>query len=242
MVKLTDFKDKKIYSIREMEAFFLEKDIPQEKIRFFVNENRGDSRCFGIYQDPDTGKYIVYKNKDDGSRFVRYEGYDEAKACDVFFSKLKDEMALREKSSDNTKKSYSNTRKSADWPKIIAYFTGAIAVVGVLISLALFAAGIFGPKTGYYYKDDHWYSYSGSNWYYYDDYYDDWYWYDGTIGDDYYYSYAVDDSMGVSDVVDSYNYIEPSDTSSDSSYSDSDFDSYDFDSWDSSDTDWGSDW
>lgn len=63
MKYLTDVKDVKIYSLSELITFFREKNIPCEKIRFFVNEDRKDPKCFGIYQDKDTGNFIVYKTR-----------------------------------------------------------------------------------------------------------------------------------------------------------------------------------
>ena len=48
-----------------------------DTMRFFVGENRHESRCFGIYQDPSSLEYVVYKNKASGEHVERYRGYDE---------------------------------------------------------------------------------------------------------------------------------------------------------------------
>ena len=46
---------------------------PAETTRFFIGVDYKEPRAFGIYKDSYTGKFVVYKNKDDGSRAVRYE-------------------------------------------------------------------------------------------------------------------------------------------------------------------------
>ena len=220
MKYLTDVKDVKIYSLSELITSFREKNIPCEKIRFFVNEDRKDPKCFGIYQDKDTGNFIVYKNKSDGTRFIRYNGSDEKQAVDIFFEKLKEEMALRE----NKKKTVS--KKTLN-PFIV------VGISGVIVFLLIGMFSFFSPKKGYYIINNEPYYYS-SSWWYYDDVLDDWYLYDGTpddYRDNYYGNYSQD--FDFEEITDSNNYNE---------YSDSDFDDYDYDSWDSSDTNWDSDW
>lgn len=243
-MNLVDIEDKKIYTLTDLESFFREKNIPKEKIRFFVNENRNDPKCFGIYQDINTGDFIVYKNKADGSRYIRYQGSDEAEAVSIFFDKLKEEMYKRDhqglyESSVNQAKN--NIKKK----KNIGAFIGAIAVFISIVFVILFAFKRYrDPKSGYYHYDNNYYYYGRHRWWYYDDYYDDWYMYDGDLYDydDYYYASNYDSNYGFSDIEDSYDYETYDDSSSNYHYSDDDFDSYDFDSWDYSDTDWGSDW
>ena len=86
-------KPVKLTTIEELDTFFKEKGISSEKTRFFINENRSDPKCFGIYKEGD--EYIVYKNKANGQRFTRYKGNNESIAVNIFFSKLVDEMDLR---------------------------------------------------------------------------------------------------------------------------------------------------
>ena len=86
-------KPVKLTTIEELDTFFKEKGISSEKTRFFINENRNDPKCFGIYKEGD--EYIVYKNKANGQRFTRYKGNNESIAVNIFFSKLVDEMDLR---------------------------------------------------------------------------------------------------------------------------------------------------
>ena len=46
---------------------------------FFLGQDIREPRAFGIYQDAD-GLFVVYKNKANGERAVRYRGRDEAYA------------------------------------------------------------------------------------------------------------------------------------------------------------------
>ncbi len=62
-------------------------------MRFFIGENYREPRAFGICRD--NGEWIVYKNKDDGNRFIRYRGLDEEVAVEEIFGKLLDECHLR---------------------------------------------------------------------------------------------------------------------------------------------------
>lgn len=243
-MNLTDLEDVKLSSLTELEDFFRTKKIPEEKIRFFVNQNLNEPRCFGIYQDVDSGDFIVYKNKDDGTRFIRYQGSDEKEAVSIFFDKLKEEMAKRD-----TQGLYKSTittvkEEAAKKRKITAI------IIAIVISVVIGVAGIFvlsrhTPKTGYYNYNNNYYYYGNDAWWYYDDYYDDWYMYDGYLDNynDYYYGNSYDNSYGYSDIDNSYNYESYADSYNDDyHYSSDDFDSYDFSSWDSGSTDWGSDW
>lgn len=74
-------------SLEDLEKFFVDNNIPQEKVRFFINEDMKEAKCFGVYIDPETFEYVVYKNKSDGSRFERYRGNNEQEAVNIFFNK-----------------------------------------------------------------------------------------------------------------------------------------------------------
>ena len=67
-----------------------------DTMRFFVGENRRDARCFGIYQDPNTLEFVVYKNKASGDHVERYRGYDEAEAAQIFWDKIESETEMRQ--------------------------------------------------------------------------------------------------------------------------------------------------
>ncbi len=75
-------------TIEELKAFCAEKGMPLEKMRFFIGENIQEPKAFGIYRD-ENDRFVVYKNKADGSRAVRYSGPDEAYAVRELYLKLK---------------------------------------------------------------------------------------------------------------------------------------------------------
>ena len=85
----------KVQSIEELKQKCAEKNMPLEKMRFFIGENRKEPKCFGVYLDESTGNWVVYKNKADGTRAVRYEGPDEARATQEIWNKIGDEVKHR---------------------------------------------------------------------------------------------------------------------------------------------------
>lgn len=90
--------------------------MPLEKMRFFINEDRREPRCFGIYQDEYTGHWVVYKNKADGSRAVRYSGPDEAYAAQEIWAKINSEIELRRAKAASAAKSPRRRRRSETPP------------------------------------------------------------------------------------------------------------------------------
>ena len=85
-------------TIEGLKQWYESKGLPPEDVtRFFIGKNYTGARAFGIYKDENTGNFIVYKNKADGSRAVRYEGSDEAFAVNELLTRLKQEI-LEQKS------------------------------------------------------------------------------------------------------------------------------------------------
>lgn len=85
----------RVYSIEELLQKCAEKNIPLERMRFFIGEDRREVKCFGVFQDENTGNWIVYKNKSDGRRAIRYNGPDEAEAAQIIWDKIGEEIKLR---------------------------------------------------------------------------------------------------------------------------------------------------
>lgn len=242
MKKLADLEDVKLSSLTELEEFFREKNIPQEKTRFFVNQNKKEAKCFGIYQDVDTGKFIVYKNKADGSRFVRYEGDNEKEAVSIFFDKLKEEMAIRdtqglykstieqvkeEKQQEQEKK---NNLKSDVEDIAVRVFGGLIVLTVIVAVFYMVYAGFVSlaedlkplmstPQTGYYKVNETYYYYGNHAWWYYDTSYNGWKYLDGYLNDydNYYYSEDYSDNQNYSNIIDSQDYESYAETHSNSS-------------------------
>ena len=70
-------------TIEELQRWYEARELPPEEVtRFFLGKNITEPRAFGIYKDG-SGDFIVYKNKADGTRAIRYQGADEAYAVNV---------------------------------------------------------------------------------------------------------------------------------------------------------------
>ena len=224
-------------TIEQLQDFCAYHEMPLERMRFFVGEDYQQPRAFGIYRDGD--RFVVYKNKDDGSRAVRYNGPDEACAVGELYDKLLDECHKRDIWPDGKPKDLEK-RMKAEKRRLVA-----IAVVGALLMATIgFIFSRIGAKThandGYYRFDDtgYYYCYAG-DWFFddgdydwmpvtygpYDD-YDDWSGY--YVGDTY------DRSWGCSDFETSAAWAQIQEESRTSSS--------DYNNWSSDDTDWSSDW
>ncbi|MBO4885581.1 MAG: hypothetical protein J5602_09740 [Clostridia bacterium] len=230
-----------VHSVQELLERAAERGMPLEKMRFFINQDRHEPRCFGIYQDEYTGHWVVYKNKSDGSRAVRYSGPDEAYAAQQIWDKINSEVRLR------VEKAAQATRATEAYRRAERRTTTRHKVI-VLVIAALIACGIYAeskqPRRGYYVYDDDILYYQNNYWYFYDELYDSWSYYDEPEGDDWYEDAWYGSTYPFEDSGDSFYYSgyyeEPKNYASNS---DNDYDyDYDYDSWDSYDTDWDSDW
>lgn len=227
-------------TIDELKEYCAERGMPLLKMRFFIGEDYRHPRAFGIYKD---GKeYIVYKNKSDGSRAVRYKGPDEKYAVSELLAKLLEECHNRgiypdgkfpENSAPGTRKR-SGGRKTA-LPVIICI------IVTMLLSAVMAVYSIHQHRNDGYYStgDGTVYYHYGNDWYYTYDINDSGYWYEAdefpaADYDNYSLGESWDSDWGVSDFKQSSTYESITESSSSSSS--------DYDSWDSSDTDWDSDW
>ena len=78
-------------TIEELRAWFKERGYEPARTRFFVGVDFRAPKAFGIYQDA-LGDYIVYKNKADGTRVIRYQGEDEAFAVHELYQRFQEEL------------------------------------------------------------------------------------------------------------------------------------------------------
>lgn len=236
-------------TIDELKAFCAAHNMPLERMRFFLGEDFREPKAFGIYRD-ENGDFIVYKNKADGSRAVRYRGKDEAYAVNELYQKLKSEVQIR-KAQQSAPQSHITppASKKGRMRRGCGQFLIAFAVFIVIIAISIFMVSRT-PSTGYYDYDGDYYYYQNNDWYYYDDDMAGWLYapyVDSTLREDY-RDYWQGDSYssqyGVEDFSDSEYYSSSSSDKNDnwsSGWDSSDFDT-DYSSWDSGDTDWGSDW
>lgn len=251
-------------TIEELKAFCAQHNLPLEKMHFHIGEDYKEPKAFGIYKDEKTENFVVYKNKSDGTRAVRYEGKDEAYAVNEIYQKMKAEIteeraySVEHGATMPNKNSSSSTKNSN---KRIGKIIGIVIAcyMGVILLCAIIG-GIFGflgntAGTGYYkYNGDLYYQRNGS-WYIYDNDYNDWY--STTVDDDlqdnyedYFESYSYDSSYGGSNYTDSDSYYSnyyDTDNNWDDDWDDDDWDYDSGSSWDSGwdsgyDSDWDSDW
>ena len=256
-------------TIAELEAFCDRHQLPLAKMRFFIGLDYPGAKAFGIFQDSD-GSFVVYKNKADGSRAVRYRGPDEARAVKEIFDKMKEEATNQRirvaaerapgyaGSEAQTRGFYNgagqnDAQREENKEKKKRTILGVIIAVAAAITIIRAAAALIAmphrprPATGYYNSGGHYYYSQNSDWYL----YDSGGWYPISAADelldnasDYYASYSYSDDYGVSDFSESdYYYYNNDSGSSTSDSSDSSWDWDDDDDWDSgSDWDWDSDW
>ena len=229
-------------TIQELKDFCQSKGMPLEKMRFFIGEDYKAPRAFGIFQD-ESGQFVVYKNKADGSRAIRYQGPDEAYAVNELYQKLRSEIALRNGNSSGSSRSVYGKRQSGK----ARTFKGSLLIIclAIFVIMTVFnlIRGSSGPRRGYYQYNNDWYYYQNNAWYLFNTVTNDW-GYATPSSDlqehynDYWDSSSYNSDYGVSDFSQS-DYYAPSSSSYDDD--DDDWDS-DWDSWDSGDTDWDSDW
>ena len=80
-------------TIEQLKQWYIDRNLPDEMItRFFIGTNYSFPKAFGIYKDYNTGNFVVYKNKANGQRAIRYEGKDEEYAVTELYLRLKAEI------------------------------------------------------------------------------------------------------------------------------------------------------
>ena len=223
-------------TIDELKEYCAERGMPLLRMRFFIGEDYREPKAFGIYRDGD--EVVVYKNKADGSRAVRYRGPDEAHAVDEIFAKLLEECHNRGIYPDGKPPAGKQTgKKKSSFRRVLLIFFAVYLAVGVLGGIV---SHVRHRNDGYYnFGGGTVYYHYGSDWYYTHDYNAAGYWYSADEPPvheygDYYVGDDWNSDWGVSDFKESSTWesIQESHSSSSS----------DYDSWDSCDTYWDSDW
>ncbi len=78
-------------TIEELRSWFKERGYEPAQTRFFVGVDFRAPKAFGIYLD-EFGEYVVYKNKADGTRVIRYQGYDQEYAVHELYQRFQQEI------------------------------------------------------------------------------------------------------------------------------------------------------
>ena len=175
-------------TIEELKQWYKDMNLPHETVtRFFIGKNVTYKRAFGIYQDPETNNFVVYKNKDTGERKIRYEGPNEAHAVKELYDRLvaeiKNQKAHNVQNSkirnskkfdskkDNLQKEkwYSGkpSNPSSDDMSLLLVILAFICFFFIIMPTGNTKSHIFSntPDTGYYYYDDSIYYFLHGIWY-----------------------------------------------------------------------------
>ena len=76
-------------TIEELQEWYDNHDLPSSDItRFYIGYDYQGSCAYGIYKKQSDNTFVVYKNKPDGTRVIRYSGDSEALAVNELFKKL----------------------------------------------------------------------------------------------------------------------------------------------------------
>lgn len=137
------------HTVKELAEYCAERNMPLQRMRFFIGENCKEPRAFGIYENS-AGEFVVYKNKSDGSRSIRYRGRDEAYAVQELYLILLEECHKRNIWPDTPDgkppkvtrtKPDNNKEKPKSWLLFLLLFFGAVAVfVGYFFTRAVFVS------------------------------------------------------------------------------------------------------
>ena len=238
-------------TIEELKKWYKDRNLPPEEVtRFFIGKDYKGARAFGIYQEGE--EFIVYKNKDDGSRAVRYRGEDQAYAVNELYLKLKSEILNQKAHNVNNGNLTASGKKKGGFSEGLKRL-GFLAIVVIMLSgfiMSCVDEVKDRPYKGHYFSYDNnvYYcnSYVDDDWYIYDYYSEDYLpvnipseIYDNIL--DYKYADGEEWDSGIVQFEDTEmgQYVE---SLNESSSSDSSYDWDSSDSWDSDSSDWGSDW
>lgn len=126
-------------TIEELQRWYMDRNLPPYEVtRFFIGVDYRQPRAFGIYRDG--GEFVVYKNKADGERAIRYRGSDEAYAVNELYLKLKSEILNQKEHNLNRRAgqaSYGGNKKSRRIGSLLApilFMTSAIWVMPLLFA------------------------------------------------------------------------------------------------------------
>ena len=237
--------DEQPKTIEELQAWYTAHNLPPEEVtRFFIGKDIKEPKAFGIYKDS-IDDYVVYKNKADGTRAIRYQGKDQAYAVGELYQRLKAEIVDQKARNRAAGKSPAADAEAIKKKNKKNQRRGCGCLT--LIILVIIGAAIFGDNgvpNGYYKYQGTEYYHQNASWYKYDNVNDTWLEsasLSDQITEDNYttYSSTVDDHKGTkfeeTSWYDAGGHSDDGDWDNDNDWSSSD-------DWDNSSTDWDSDW
>ncbi len=127
-------------TIEELKDWYMARKLPPESVtRFFIGKDIQEPKAFGIYKDG--SEVVVYKNKADGSRAIRYKGTDEAYAVNELYMKLKSEILNQKSRNINRGGSGSS---SGSGMTLVSIIMGITALVTLSIAMMFTPLAVFG--------------------------------------------------------------------------------------------------
>ena len=232
-------------TIEELKQWYEDRHLPAEEVtRFFIGKNITEPKAFGIYKDK-KGEFVVYKNKANGVRSVRYKGPDEAIAVGEILLRLKSEI-VNQKMGNNGGSNWQPAEKSAISPGCSCGILGGVVSFLIASCMALFLwFCVDSVPNGYYRYEGQNYYHQGTAWFIYNVMNQDWSQapsLNNVINKDNAGQYRVNDFDGKKFESTQWYYGNDNKSYDDDYDNDDDYDWDDDDTWDSDDTDWDSDW
>ena len=123
-------------TIVELKQYCTDNDVPVKSLRVRIGWNDPNPKCYGIYKDEETGEFVVYKNKSDGTRFEKYRGMDEKLAVDTLFEKVNSLMGI-----ETVVNPYMPGTKEAEDFEKVQKFNGKVSRFAPFIAAVVFAFG-----------------------------------------------------------------------------------------------------
>ena len=148
-------------TIEELQLWYQEHNLPPEDVtRFFIGKDIRAARAFGIYKDNHTGNFVVYKNKSDGTRSIRYEGKDEQYAVNELYLRLKEEIQNQKMRIHSQSYQYNKrgVRRRHSTVKSVLIFYGLFILFMFFALRATYNSGSC-YEAGYYKYEDTYYYY-----------------------------------------------------------------------------------
>ncbi len=85
-------------TIEELKKWYQSQALPPADVtRMFIDCDYDGTCAYGIYKKEANNEFVVYKNKPDGSRYVKYSGTNEIEAVKEFYLKMIDELSIQNK-------------------------------------------------------------------------------------------------------------------------------------------------
>ncbi len=224
-------------TIDELKEYCAERGMPLLRMRFFIGQDYRQPKAFGIYQDG--SRFVVYKNKANGERAIRYDGPDEEYAVRELLLKLLDECHNRNIYPDGKPDDTMAVKPKTKTKRNSVLLPVVIFLTCVLLSMIIAGLTKQNHKSDGYYRfsEDALYYRYGSKWFYNNTSDSNWTETEDVPADavdQYYVGESFETDWGKSDFKQSEAWakIKEKNTSSSS----------DYERWDSEDTDWDSDW